>query len=375
MADFNGKLAVQQRVLPTYRVPFFEQLADLNESGLGFFSGTARNSEAISSGKFNHHKVLHWQGNNVHIGAGPLYICWQQGLLNWLEDYQPDVLVVEANPRYLTTPKAIQWMHERGRPVLGWGLGVSEVSGLLGGFRKRERETCVHSLDGISAYSEKGAEEYRQFGIPENRVFTAHNAAVLPPTQAIVREPFVKRATILFVGRLQRRKRLDVLFQACATIPLHLQPNVLIAGDGPDRGYFESFAREIFPDALFLGAKYGDELEVLYKQADLFVLPGTGGLAIQQAMAHSLPVIVAEGDGTQDDLVRPENGWLVTPGDVQSLADALTNALADPENLVEMGAESYRIVCDEINLRTMAEKFLFAVGKISELGLKEPGKS
>ena len=39
--------------------------------------------------------------------------------------------------------------------------------------------------------------------------------------------------------------------------------------------------------------------------ADLFVLPGTGGLAVQEAMSYALPVIVAKGDGTQEDLVRP----------------------------------------------------------------------
>jgi len=30
-------------------------------------------------------------------------------------------------------------------------------------------------------------------------------------------------------------------------------------------------------------------------------------------MAYGLPVIVAEGDGTQSDLVRPENGWRIPP--------------------------------------------------------------
>ena len=34
-------------------------------------------------------------------------------------------------------------------------------------------------------------------------------------------------------------------------------------------------------------------------------------------MSHGLPVIVAQGDGTQDDLVREENGWQIRLDDFQ----------------------------------------------------------
>ena len=96
-------------------------------------------------------------------------------------------------------------------------------------------------------------------------------------------------------------------------------------------------------------------------QADLFVLPGTGGLAVQQAMSFGLPVIVAEGDGTQDDLVRPGNGWRIPANDLQSLTTALQDALADASRLRKMGAESYRIVAEEANLERMVQVFIEAL--------------
>ena len=68
----------------------------------------------------------------------------------------------------------------------------------------------------------------------------------------------------------------------------------------------------ITPQHEFPGAKHGQELEPYFAAADLFVLPGTGGLAVQQAMAHALPVLVGEADGTQSNLVRPANGWILT---------------------------------------------------------------
>jgi glycosyltransferase involved in cell wall biosynthesis len=93
-------------------------------------------------------------------------------------------------------------------------------------------------------------------------------------------------------------------------------------------------------------------------EADLFVLPGTGGLAIQEAMSYGLPVIVAQGDGTQDDLVRAENGWQVPPDDFEALIAAMKDALSDVARLRRMGEESYRIVKEEINIEKMVDTFV-----------------
>jgi glycosyltransferase involved in cell wall biosynthesis len=102
-------------------------------------------------------------------------------------------------------------------------------------------------------------------------------------------------------------------------------------------------------------------LSATFAEADLFVLPGTGGLAVQQAMSFGLPVVVAEGDGTQDDLVRPGNGWRIPAADLEALKAALQEALADAKRLRAMGAESYRIVAEEANLERMVQVFVEAL--------------
>jgi glycosyltransferase involved in cell wall biosynthesis len=81
-------------------------------------------------------------------------------------------------------------------------------------------------------------------------------------------------------------------------------------------------------------------------------------------MSHGLPVVVAKGDGTQEDLVRDGNGWLVTPGDLVELTAAVWEALEYPARLREMGAESYRITREEINLEAMAGAFVEALNKV-----------
>jgi glycosyltransferase involved in cell wall biosynthesis len=170
----------------------------------------------------------------------------------------------------------------------------------------------------------------------------------------------VERATVLFVGRLQRRKRIDWLLQACSEMPAP-KPRLLIVGDGPERRALEAQAKRVYPEAEFLGAKHEAEAAPYFAAADLFVLPGTGGLAVQQAMANGLPVIVAKGDGTQDDLVRKGNGWQIPAEDPEALARTLRTALSDIRRLRRMGQESYRIVSEEINVDKMVEAFVGAL--------------
>jgi glycosyltransferase involved in cell wall biosynthesis len=166
---------------------------------------------------------------------------------------------------------------------------------------------------------------------------------------------------VLFVGRLQARKRIEDLLHATAALPTPIRPRLLIVGDGPARPGLQSLAQEIYPAAEFPGERTGADLEPYFDAADLFVLPGTGGLAVQQAMAHGLPVIAATGDGTLDALIRPANGWRVPVANPPALQAALQEALEDIPRLRRMGAESYRIVAEEVNLEEMVNAFLRAL--------------
>ncbi len=375
MDEYPGRVGLQQRVLPEYRAPFFDRLAQSCSGGLGVFAGGPLPSEQIrTTTQLN--QAQFFPGRNRHFmqPASPLYRCWQDGFLPWLQEWQPDVLIVEANPRYPTTRSAIRWMHARNRPVIGWGLGFPpipsrlSVASLLAPFRRRQRIELVRSLDALIAYSQRGADEYLQAGVPAGRVFVAPNAVTSRPDQpppVRKREPGQKLA-VLFVGRLQARKRVDLLLQACAALPAQAQPLLRIVGDGPARSDMEAEAQRVYPQAQFLGERRGSDLEALFTSADLFVLPGTGGLAVQQAMAYGLPVVVAEGDGTQDDLVREENGWRVPAGDLQALIAVLRTALHDVERLRRMGQESYRIVSQEVNIEQMATVFVQAIHAVTD---------
>jgi len=358
-AKYPGKLAFLQRVLPTYRAPFFDLLADACQAGLSLAAGQPLMSETIETTEKLRSAHL-TQVHNIHLLKGSLYLCFQAGLPGWLASEEPDALIVEANPRYLSTGAAVRWMKARSRPVIGWGLGSPPRTGALTGMRRSNRLNFISQFAALITYSQRGKAEYQELGYPAERIFVAPNAVAARPQKNLYeRSPvFNQRANILFVGRLQRRKRLDLLLLACASLPPELQPRLFIVGDGPERRELEGLAGEVYPSANFAGALHGADLMPFFAEADLFVLPGTGGLAVQEAMSHGLPVIVAKGDGTQDDLVRPTNGWQIPPDDLNSLKNILQLALSDVPRLRKMGMESFRIVSEEINLERMVDVFI-----------------
>jgi glycosyltransferase involved in cell wall biosynthesis len=357
---FPGRLALQQRVLPEYRAAFFDSLAARCDGGLDLFAGMPRAAEAIQPAEAL--ARARWsRAQNIHLLGGRAYFCVQRGLEAWLARSDPDVLVLEANSRYLSSPRAIEWMEQRRRPVVGWGLGAPGRGPLSEWFRRR----FLRRLSGVIAYSTRGAAEYAAAGVPVERIWVAPNAVERPLAKPPVRTAPARRSLrILFVGRLQRRKRVDSLLAACAT--LGPAPDLWIVGDGPDRRRLVSIAASQFPTAIFTGAVHGEELGALLEAADLFVLPGTGGLALQQALARALPVIAAEGDGSQEDMVTPDNGWLIPPDRTPALTAALHAALENPRRLAAMGRASLRLAQTRFSPQVMLDVFVQALRAAKE---------
>jgi len=162
---YPGRVGLQQRVLTVYRAPFFDRLAEACQGGLSVFAGRPRTEEAIQS--TNRLEVAHYiMARNLHLLRGPYYLCLQLGLVKWLQDWDPEILILEANPRYLVNRAALSWMKRRGRPVIGWGLGAPAIRGPLVSLRRMVRANTLNRFDLLIAYSTLGAEQYRMMGVP-----------------------------------------------------------------------------------------------------------------------------------------------------------------------------------------------------------------
>ncbi len=371
------RIGFQQRVIPIYRAPFFEHLAgQLPRTRVQAFSGRPRRSEAVAeAGDLGECPWV--RGRNWYLGGEKQYLLWQSGMERWLTAFGPQVLVLEANPRYLSNQPALWRMRSTGRPVVGWTLGPARRARQGSGWAPFLL-TYYRSFDALVTYSKAGARLFTNMGVAEERIFVAPNA-VQPGDARRITRMLDDDATllfrwreelglgpgpvILFVGRLQPRKRVDLLLRACARQTRAVQ--VLVVGDGPDRPRLEALAEEIFPRTRFVGERFGLDLGICFAVADLFVMPGTGGLALQEALTYGKPVAVAEADGSQADLVQPGlNGWLLLPGDEDHLTIILEEAMANPARLRAMGETSRSIVEREATLERMSEGFLSAFREV-----------
>ncbi|NPV55764.1 MAG: glycosyltransferase family 4 protein [Anaerolineae bacterium] len=376
MSAITGRVGIQQRVLANYRVPFFDLLSQAYPAGLQVYAGQPRRGETIDVAGLPD-ATRYIVGHNVHLLAGKFYLYRQPGITDWVRQFQPHVLVVEINARNRSLGSVIAAMRASGGAVVGWGLGAPERGGWFARLAHSAQHALLERLDAVIAYSQRGAQEYARLGFPAERIVVAPNAVVRSPGgDRRVRRAAVagRKQVVLYVGRLQARKRVDLLLRAAADLPREIRPEVWIVGDGPERLPLERLASQLALDARFFGSRFGDDLDELYERASLFVLPGTGGLALQQAMAHGLPVIAAEGDGTQQDLVTPDTGWLVEPGNLASLNSALKDALTHPERLDSFGRAAWQLVKDEVNLDIMVDRFVEAINLALELQYARSGR-
>ncbi|MFQ5730860.1 MAG: glycosyltransferase [Planctomycetaceae bacterium] len=140
--------------------------------------------------------------------------------------------------------------------------------------------------------------------------------------------------TLLFVGRLDAQKGIEVLLDAFGQLA-QTQPtlHLLLAGDGPLRATVEEFARQrALESRVHLPGRRGD-IPHLMQAADCLVLPSLWeGMpnAVLEAMAAGLPVIATAVEGVSELLVDGETGRVIPRGDAGALVRAVSCLVANP---------------------------------------------
>jgi len=160
---------------------------------------------------------------------------------------------------------------------------------------------------------------------------------------------------LLSVGRLEFNKGFDVLARALAIAarPAGLLSVAgwrwVIVGAGPHRPAIEAEIERagIGRHVVFAGRATEQELHAWYEAASVFVHPTRyegSSLVTLEAMAHRRPIIGTIAGGLPDKIHPGVNGWLVEPGDVRALADALEDAVSSAARLNTFGAASRQLV-------------------------------
>jgi colanic acid/amylovoran biosynthesis glycosyltransferase len=210
-----------------------------------------------------------------------------------------------------------------------------------------------------------------EFGAHASRLITGvHGEAFARRT------PYDPSATVVAVGRLVEKKGFGVLVEAAASVPG--LSRVTIVGDGPLRSELEARVRELGLSSVvsIVGPQPPGRVRELLEDAALLAAPcvvaadgdrDTMPVVVKEALAMEVPVVASDEVGLPE-VVRPEWGRLVPPGDAAALAAAISELLALPvERRREMGRAGRAFVLEECNLTRETERLAGLISGVVDL--------
>ncbi len=201
---------------------------------------------------------------------------------------------------------------------------------------------------------------------------------IVPVSEDMVRPFNLERLpeifTVLYVGRLEKRKGILDLFQAIPQVLKRISKVrfVIVGSDNSQNDgfrqrtgidyptYFADHYQDSTAHVQFLGGISDDRLQQLYQSCDLFVAPSlyeSFGLVYLEAMNYAKPVIGCRAGGIPEVIDDGVSGVLVDPGAPVALAEAIASLLHSPLKLREMGLAARQRVLDKFTYIQMARGF------------------
>lgn len=192
---------------------------------------------------------------------------------------------------------------------------------------------------------------------------------------------FPKRAfRIVTAANLDTNKGIDLLLRAVADCikVTGKKMEVVVVGDGPQRGTLQSLARDLdMTDSVhFTGFLSHHDTEAEIFAGDVFCLPAwreAFGVVYLEAMALGRPTIGCRGQGPSDFMVHNESGYLVEPRSAASVSAVLQQILSHPEDAARVAEAGQRKSFAEFTWRHNAEKMLNLFHAVVEHRKEERG--
>ena len=170
------------------------------------------------------------------------------------------------------------------------------------------------------------------------------------------------RCIIGSVGRLVAAKGFDILIRCVPDILKRFpQAFLVIAGEGPDRDRLSGIIRELSLEkhVRLVGAR--DDMPGVYRSLDLFVLPSLNEgmpMVVLEAMAAGLPIVATAVGAIPAMLKAPHAGCVVSPGNGDELAEAISGLLAKPKLASAMGKNAEVLARAAFSIDAVARNYL-----------------
>jgi glycosyltransferase involved in cell wall biosynthesis len=289
-------------------------------------------------------------------------------LTRWLAQHvrEFDLVHIHALFSYAALPAA--WLaHHAGVPYIVRPLGTLNRWGIENrrpwlkklSFRVLESRILANAA-GIHYTSEQELVEARELGVSANPLIIP-NAVELPAREARPRRHNCK--VILFLSRFDRKKGIDLLFEAFARVRKECPDAVLmLAGTGDPECVanlkYNAARVGIASDVIWAGFLTGEDKWAALSDADVFVLPSYSenfGISLVEALASGCPVVLSDQVGIHREISDAGAG-LVTPCRVEELAKAILTVLTDAALRRRMSENGVRLAKQQFSLDAVSRK-------------------
>lgn len=293
------------------------------------------------------------------------------GVVERVLDLRPDIVVCMGHVGNLTHWKLARLKSRLNYKLVAWQCGYEyNPSAAKASLLRR----FVPKFDHHLAYHSNAKAYALQHGSKAEEITLMHNTineeriACIPKAQALEQlraaHPEIgQRRILLFVGAVLSEKRVEVIVDALDV--MNRQDVVLVVvGDGEHLSALKDYCKGR-ADVVFTGSII-EGVGPYFDAAEVYLLPGTGGLGINEAMAHSLPIISGFADGSADDLVVDgENGYRLREGTAQELADRIVRVIDDPVEAGRMGRVSRDWITGKFAFRAFIDRIVKALTAVA----------
>ena len=178
---------------------------------------------------------------------------------------------------------------------------------------------------------------------------------------------------LLFLGRVDQKKGLDMLIHAFASVHRAF-PQYLLVVAGPDNdGYGQTLRQEIEALGLqdfvvFTGMLDGDAKLAAYRDATVFVLSSYSenfGMTVVEAMAAGTPVVISDHVGIYEE-VRADQAGIVTQVNAESVAAGILQVLQDKDLQHTLIANGKKTAAHRYDIQAVARTLTQAYSTLSD---------
>ena len=359
------KVTFVQRILPEYRLSFFEKISNKTELlviySKGESDGTYVNSKSIKTVKS---RVINSISILLRLSSKEIYIVFSPTILYSIHKSKPDVIVTEGATNLPNNILIFIYSFFFKIPVVWWDVGrdTNYKPSILRKIFDPILEIFINSSAIVAAYNYKSTKYFHNFVDKEKvvNVMNATSVGKIDPTLK-VHDKFC----ILAIGAIEERKKLETLVDAIAQhVILNERCHIIFVGNGKHKINLENYCiSQGLRSFEFKGALRSTVQKAkVFSQSDVLVAPGWSTLAIVESMGYGVPPITATYGGPEYDYIEHGvTGYLVNRGDSSSIQEHILKFIYDPDFLTKMSKNCLDFYKLNFSMGNMVNRMIHAI--------------